>query len=63
MRVYSAKSHVRGGLEGLSMMFFWVAVITFQVQSVTTLVVLFTLSVVFFTTSRLVKVDKVFKTR
>lgn len=63
MRVYSAKSHLRGGLEGISMILFWVAVITFQLQNTTTLVVMFVLSVVFFTASRLVKVDKAFKTR
>jgi hypothetical protein len=63
MRVYSAKSHLRGGLEGVSMILFWVAVITFQLQSTPTLVVMFVLSGVFLCTSRLVKVDKVFKTR
>lgn len=63
MRVYSKKTHLRGGMEGISMTLFWVAVITFQLQNTTTLVVMFVSSVVFFTASRLVKVDKVFKTR
>jgi len=63
MRVYSKKSHLRGGLEGISMTLFWVAVITFTIQNTTTLVGLFALSAVFLGASRLVKVDKVFKTR
>ena len=63
MRVYSKKTHLRGGMEGISMTLFWVAVITFQLQNTPTLVGLFALSAVFLGASRLVKVDKVFKTR
>jgi len=63
MRVYSKKSHLRGGLEGISMTLFWVAVITFQLQNTTTLVVMFALSGVLLGASRLVKVDKIFKPR
>lgn len=63
MRVYSKKSHLRSGLEGVSMTLFWVAVITFQLQNTTTLIGMFALSGVFLGASRLVKVDKVFKTR
>jgi hypothetical protein len=63
MRVYSKKTHLRGGMESISMTLFWVAVITFQLQNTTTLVVMFALSGVLLGASRLVKVDKVFKTR
>lgn len=63
MRVYSKKTHLRGGMEGISMTLFWVAVITFQLQNTPTLIGLFSLSAVFLGASRLVKVDKVFKTR
>lgn len=63
MRVYSKKSHLRSGLEGVSMTLFWVAVITFQLQNTTTLIGMFALSAVFLGASRLVKVDKIFKTR
>lgn len=61
MRRYSAKSHFRGSLEGVSMMCIFLAVMKYALQDIHDMVLLFMLSASFFALSRMVKVDKVFK--
>jgi uncharacterized membrane protein len=61
MRRYSAKSHLRGSLEGVSMMWIFLAVMKYALQDYHDMTILFMLFVIFFALSRMVKVDKVFK--
>lgn len=60
MRRYSAKSHLRGSLEGVSMMCIFLAVMKYALREFHDMVLLFMLSAVFFALSRMVKVRKLF---
>ena len=63
MRRYSRKTHIRAGLEGVSTTAFWVALIVIPLQKPTVTSGLLVVSGVFWMVSRMVKVDKVFKTK
>lgn len=63
MRKYSTRTHVRAGLEGVSTTAFWLALICTPLSKTLVVAGLFLTSGVFWTLSRMVKVDKVFKTK